>query len=185
MCSVQTRLSHRSNKSYISGYWQYFSVIYLLLVFCSLWFYCQSLDSSRKWGFSRKWKLKIVEKKFRLGEKINKHTFFPMKIKMMDLWMQIEGRKLIFNMNFIVLDFFRFASRMPQGQTIQILVLTFKICRGNMPQDPPTYFFFFSLAIPGSVLHFYRTHRFECNHRFSLESENTKASCCGQCLCPL
>ena len=47
-----------------------------------------------------------------------------MKIKMMDLWMQIEGRKLISIMNFSVLDFFKFASRMPQ--IAQILVSTFK-----------------------------------------------------------
>ena len=59
--------------------------------------------------------------------------------------MQIEVRKLIFIMNFSVLDFFNFTSRMPQ--TAQILVSTFKIFRGSMPQDPPTYFlvfFFFS-----------------------------------------
>ena len=37
-----------------------------------------------------------------------------MQIKMMDLWMQIEGTKLIFIMNFSVLHFFKFASRMPQ-----------------------------------------------------------------------
>ena len=48
-----------------------------------------------------------------------------MKIKMIDLWMQIEVRKLIFIMNFSVLDFFKFATRMPQ--TAQILVSTFKI----------------------------------------------------------
>ena len=39
--------------------------------------------------------------------------------------MQTEGRKLIFIMNFSVLDFFKFASRMPQ--IAQILVLTFKL----------------------------------------------------------
>ena len=58
-----------------------------------------------------------------------------MKIKMIDLWMQIEVRKLRFIMNFSVLDFFKFASRMPQ--TAQILVSTFKIFRGSMPPDPP------------------------------------------------
>ena len=36
-----------------------------------------------------------------------------MKTEMIDLWMQIEGTKLIFIMNFSVLDFFKFASRMP------------------------------------------------------------------------
>ena len=75
-----------------------------------------------------------------MGEKINKHTFFY-KIKMMDLWMQIEGTKVIFITNFSVLDFFKFASRMLQ--IAQILVLTFIIFRGNMSPDPPRYFLFF------------------------------------------
>ena len=58
--------------------------------------------------------------------------------------MQIEVRKLIFIMNFSVLDFFKFASRMPQ--TAQSLVSTFKIFRGSMPPDPLdiSSFFFFS-----------------------------------------
>ena len=43
--------------------------------------------------------------------------------------MQIEGRKLIFIMNFSVLDFFIFASRMPQ--IAHILVSTFKIFWGR------------------------------------------------------
>ena len=47
----------------------------------------------------------------------------------MDLWMQNEGTKLIFIMNFSVLYFFKFAPRMPQ--IAQILVLTFKIFRGG------------------------------------------------------
>ena len=52
-------------------------------------------------------------------------------------------------MNFSVLDFFRFTSRMPQ--IAQILVSTFKIFRGGIPLDPPRNFFFFnSLAVPGS-----------------------------------
>ena len=61
--------------------------------------------------------------------------------------MQIEVRKLIFIMNFSVLDFFKFASRMPQ--TAQIFVWTFKIFRGSMHPDPPRYFLFFfsSLAV--------------------------------------
>ena len=74
-----------------------------------------------------------------------------MKIKVMDLWMQIEGRKLISIMNFSVLDFFKFASRMPQ--IAQILVSTFKnFLREHAPRpDSPRYFLFlFSLAIPGS-----------------------------------
>ena len=102
--------------------------------------------SSRKRGFSRKWKSKVVEKKISVGKKIDKHTFFPVKIKVIDLWMQIEVRKLIFVVNFSVLDFFKFASRMPQ--TTQIFVWTFKIFRGSMPPGPPRYFLlFFSLAI--------------------------------------
>ena len=43
--------------------------------------------------------------------------------------MQIEGTKLIFNMNFSVLNFFKFAARMPQ--IAQILVSTFKFFRGR------------------------------------------------------
>ena len=64
--------------------------------------------------------------------------------------MQIEGTKLIL-INFSVLDFFKFASRMPQ--IAQILVSTFKIFRGSLPLDPRRNFplFFFSFAIPGSV----------------------------------
>ena len=63
--------------------------------------------------------------------------------------MQIEGRKLIFIMNFNVLDFFKFASRMPQ--IAQILVWTFKFFfRGACPRAPlDMSSFFFSLAIPG------------------------------------
>ena len=71
-----------------------------------------------------------------------------MEIKMMDLWMQTEGRKLIFIMNFSVLDFFIFASRMPQ--IAQILVSTFNIFPGEhapapLPPPPPpdTSSFFF------------------------------------------
>ena len=64
--------------------------------------------------------------------------------------MQIEGTKLIFVMNFSVLDFFKFASRMPQ------IVSTFKTSGvgggGEGYPWPPTKFpLFFSLAIPGSV----------------------------------
>ena len=54
-----------------------------------------------------------------------------MKIKMMDLWMQIEGTKLIFIMNFGVLKFLKFASRM--SQIAQILVSTFKMFWGSLP----------------------------------------------------
>ena len=62
----------------------------------------------------------------------------------MDLWMQIEGRKLIFIMNFSVLDLFKFASRMPQ--IAQNLASTFKIFQGSMPPDPLEYFLFFFLS---------------------------------------
>ena len=66
------------------------------------------------------------------------------KIKMMDLWMQIEGTKLIFIIN-SVLDFFKFASRMPQ--IAQILVSTFKIFPGGHAPGPPWKFpLFFSLS---------------------------------------
>ena len=44
-------------------------------------------------------------------------------------------------MNITVLDFFKFASRMPQ--IAQILVSTFKIFRGSMLPGPPKNFLFF------------------------------------------
>ena len=88
---------------------------------------------------------KSWKKFFFSWKKIDKHTFSPMKIKIIDLRTQIEVRKLIFIMNFSVLDFFKFASRMPQ--TAQILASTFKIFRGSMPPDPPRYFVsFFPLS---------------------------------------
>ena len=43
--------------------------------------------------------------------------------------MLIEGTNLIFVMNFCVLHFLKFASRMPQ--IARILVSSFKICRGG------------------------------------------------------
>ena len=66
-----------------------------------------------------------------------------MKIKIMDLWMKTEGRKLIFIMNFSVLHFFKFASRMPQ--IAQILVLTQNILGKHAP-GPPRIFLFASTA---------------------------------------
>ena len=54
-----------------------------------------------------------------------------MKIKMMDLRVQIEGTKLTFIMNFQYARFLKFASRMPQ--IAQSLVLTFKIFFRGMP----------------------------------------------------
>ena len=64
--------------------------------------------------------------------------------------MQIEGIKLIFIMSISVLDFFKFASRMPQ--IAQILVSTFKIFRESIPPDPLEISSFFPWAIPGSDL---------------------------------
>ena len=62
--------------------------------------------------------------------------------------MQIEGTKLVFIMFFSVLDFFKFASQLPQ--ITQILALTFNIFWKPPPPSPrnsPTNFlFFFSLA---------------------------------------
>ena len=59
--------------------------------------------------------------------------------------MQIEGTKLIFIMNLSVLDFFYFASRMPQ--IAQILVSASKIFQGRgMPLDPPRNFLFLFIS---------------------------------------
>ena len=50
--------------------------------------------------------------------------------------MQIEGTKLIFILNISVLDFFKFAPRMPQ--IAQILVSAFKIFgEGGHASGPP------------------------------------------------
>ena len=66
--------------------------------------------------------------------------------------MQIEATKLIFIMNFSVLDFFRFTSRMPQIAQIK-LVSTFKIFRGvggvgggGMLPDPLRNVLFFFIS---------------------------------------
>ena len=58
--------------------------------------------------------------------------------------MQIEGTKLIFVMNFSVLDFFKFTSRMPQ--IAQILVSTFKIFTDDIPLDSTRNFLFFFIS---------------------------------------
>ena len=63
------------------------------------------------------------------------HTIFPVKIKVIDLRMQIEVRKLIFIMNFGVLDFFKFASRMPQ--TAQMFFLDLQNFPGEHAPGPP------------------------------------------------
>ena len=70
------------------------------------------------------------------GEKSQQAYCFSMKIQMMDLWMQIEGTKLIFITNFSVLDFFR----MPR--IAQILIWTFQIFR--TPIEISSLFFFIS-----------------------------------------
>ena len=105
--------------------------------------YFQSLEFVAETKNLAEMKIENHGTKYFLWEKIDKHTVFPMKIKMMDLWMQIEGRKLMFILNFSVLDFFKVASRMPQ--TAQILVSTVKIFQGSMPPDPPTYYSSFFL----------------------------------------
>ena len=90
-------------------------------------------------------------KKYFPWGKIDKHTFFSMKIKVMDLWMQIEGTKLIYIMNFSMLDFCKFASRTPQ--IAQILVLTFKLFpREHAPGPTHKFPLFYSLAIPDSAM---------------------------------
>ena len=102
--------------------------------------YIQSLEFVLETRTLAEMKIKNRGTKYFPWEKIDKHTFFSMKIKMMDLWMQIPGRKLIFTMIFSVLDFFKFASRMPQ--IAQILVSTFKIFPGKRAPAPPRYFLF-------------------------------------------
>ena len=85
------------------------------------------------------------------------YLFFSMKIKMMVLWMQIEGTKLMFVMNVSVLHFFKFASRM--AQIAQILVSTPKIFPeergggegGEHAPGPRKIFTLLFIAIPGSV----------------------------------
>ena len=92
-------------------------------------------NSSRKQGFSRKLKSKISEKRYFPWKKIDKHTFFSMKIKMMDLWIQIEGTELMFIVNFSVLCAFR----MPQ--IVQSLVSTFRVVRRGYPLEISSFFF--------------------------------------------
>ena len=82
---------------------------------------------------------------------MDKHTFFSLKIKMMDLWMQIEGSKLIFVMNFSVLDFFKFGSRNASDCTDFSLDFQ-NFSNGACHLNPHWYFLvFFALAIPGCV----------------------------------
>ena len=68
----------------------------------------------------------------------------------MDLWMQIEGRKLIFIMNFSVLELFKFASRMHASNctdfSLDFQEFSSGACPRTSPPSPPRYllFFFFS-----------------------------------------
>ena len=66
---------------------------------------------------------KSLEKVFSMGKK-PKYTFFKQTVAVD----KYRYTKAIFFMNLSVLDFFKFASRMPQ--IVQILVSTFKIFRG-------------------------------------------------------
>ena len=57
--------------------------------------------------------------------------------------MQIEGTKLIFIMNFNVLDFFKFASRMPQIAQLNLDLQNFPGGWGGHIQDLPRNVLFF------------------------------------------
>ena len=130
----------------------------------------QSLEFVAETRILAEMKIENCGKRYFHGKKIDKDTdFFSMKIKMMDLWMQIEGTKLIFIMNFSVLDFFKFASRMPN--IAQILVSPWHPPLPPQPPPPPTHpsqkfplFFFFSLAIPGSDKWLPKMEAFEYTH---------------------
>ena len=86
---------------------------------------CQSLEFVVETRNLAEMKIENRWKNMFRAKKSTSIPFFPMKMKMMDLWMQIQGTKFIFVMNFNVLDFFKFAFRMPQ--IAQISVSTFKI----------------------------------------------------------
>ena len=113
-------------------------------------FSLRAWNSLRKWGFSWKWKSKIRggggggEKWFPWGENQPYFFFF---FKKSHQCRQIEGTELIFIMNFSVLDFFKFASRMPQ--IVQILVSTFNNFwgwEGGIPLNLPRNFLFFFMS---------------------------------------
>ena len=109
--------------------------------YCDICKFCRGNEDSRGNENRKSWK-----RIFSVGKKSISILFFPVKIKMIGLWMLIEVWKLIFVINFSVLDFFKFTSRMPQ--TAQILVSTFKIFSGEHAPGPPYIFplilFFFS-----------------------------------------
>ena len=101
-------------------------------------------NSSLKQWFSRILKSNIAEKHIFHGKKIDKYIFFYYEIKMMDLWMQIEGTKLTFIVTFSWLNFSKFASRMPQ--IAHILFSTFNIFRWWEGEAPPRNFLFFFIS---------------------------------------
>ena len=117
------------------------ALVYEDLIYLQIPFNIQSLEFVAETSILAEMKIENRGKKYFPWGKKSTSILFSMKIKMMDLWMQIEGRKLIIIRNISVLDFFKFAFRMPQ--IAQIVVLTFKIFQGNMPPGPPRSFLFF------------------------------------------
>ena len=85
---------------------------------------------------------KLWEKIFSVGKKFDKHTFFSIKIKMMDLWMQIEGTKQTFIMNFSGLDY---SNLFPECLKLH------RFSEGHAVGAHTKFPLFFSLAIPASV----------------------------------
>ena len=128
------------NQRWLHGCWAWlvilpWSFISWFLVFCFIHVYLRLWDRFCCWDFHRVWWCSVQDslptinfwkKNFSVGEKNRQAYFSSMNIEMMDLWMLIEGTKLIFIMNFSVVDFFKFASRMPQIACVK-LVSTFKI----------------------------------------------------------
>ena len=87
-----------------------------------------------------------------------------MKNQTVDLWMQNEGTKHIFIMNFSVIDFFKFASRMPQTAQANLGLQNFPRGAGGMPRTPPR------LAIPGSGEKMSRTMKVKLTGPLALHS---------------
>ena len=87
----------------------------------------QSLEFVEETRILAEMKIKNRGKIYFPWNKNRQAYFFSMKNKMMDL--QVESTKLIFAMNFSVLHFLKFTSRMLQ--IAQILVSTFKIFPGE------------------------------------------------------
>ena len=63
-------------------------------------FFPQSLEFVAETRILAEMKIKNRGGKMLRENKIDKRTFFFMKLSMKDLWMQIEGTKLIFIMKF-------------------------------------------------------------------------------------